>query len=404
MTAIDASMPTAEIADVPKRGGGAVLFTGFEPSGDDHASIVIAELKRRHPDLPIYAWGGPKMERAGAVIVERTGESAVMGIPGVGKIIEHVKINRRVRRWMDRNPVAVHIPVDSPDANFPICRMAKERGAKVVHMVAPQLWAWREGRIKKLRRLTDMVLCVLPFEEEWFRSRSVPAKFIGHPQFNQPLDFEALDRRAAELPQGTPRIAFMPGSRPGEIRRSFPPMLDAYRRLKLDFPNLSVVMALTKPEVEQRLRKAAAGMGGWPEGMHTVVGDTDLVVRWCEMAVVASGTVTLQVAKQIKPMVTFYRFGRHMKLPHVLFGHLIFKTKFFTLPNLIAGRQVVPELVPYFGDGHALAVACYRIMRQPGYAEDQRAGLREIVAKLEGRLAGPSAADEIEKIIGLVPK
>lgn len=178
-------------------------------------------------------------------------------------------------------------------------------------------------------------------------------------------------------------------------------MLDALRRLKLDFPNLSVVMALTKPEVEQRLRKTAAGLGGWPDELHTVVGDTDLVVRWCEMAVVASGTVTLQVAKQIKPMVTFYRFGKHLRVPAALFGHMLFKTKFFTLPNLIAGRQVVPELVPYFGDGHALAVACYRIMRQPGYAEDQRAGLREIVAKLEGRLAGPAAAEEIEKILGL---
>ena len=93
-----------------------MLFTSFEPSGDDHASIVIAELKRRHPDLPIYAWGGPKMEKAGATIVERTGHDAVMGLPGIGKIIEHIRINRRIEEWLDRNRVAAHIPVDSPDA------------------------------------------------------------------------------------------------------------------------------------------------------------------------------------------------------------------------------------------------------------------------------------------------
>jgi lipid-A-disaccharide synthase len=380
---------------------GAILFTGFEPSGDDHASIIIAELKRRHPDLPIYAWGGPKMEKAGAIIVERTGESAVMGIPGVGKIVEHLRINKRIGAWMDKNKLAMHIPVDSPDANFPICAMARERGAKVVHMVAPQLWAWREGRIRKLRRLTNMVLCILPFEEAWFTSRNVPAKFIGHPLFNEPLDVETLDAKAAELPQGSPRIAFMPGSRPSEIARSFPPMLDAYRRLKLDFPQLSVVMALTKPAVEQRLRAMAKELGGWPEGLTCVIGDTDLVVRWCEMAVVASGTVTLQVAKQLKPMVTFYRFGKSLRVPYALFGGMLFKTRYFTLPNLIAGRKVVPELVPYFGDGHALVVACYRIMRQPGYADDQRAGLKEIVDQLSTKRAGASAADEIERLLGL---
>jgi len=116
-----------------------ILFTAFEPSGDDHASIVIAELRRRWPALPIYAWGGRKMEAAGATIIERTGEAAVMGIPGVGKILEHVRMNRRIEEWLDTQRLALHIPVDSPDANFPICRLAKERGMRVVHLVAPQL-------------------------------------------------------------------------------------------------------------------------------------------------------------------------------------------------------------------------------------------------------------------------
>lgn len=380
-----------------------LLFTAFEPSGDDHASIVIAELRRRHPALPIYAWGGPKMAAAGATIVERTGEAAVMGVPGVGKIVEHIAINRRIEEWLDRHKVGVHIPVDSPDANFPICRLTRENGARVVHLVAPQLWAWREGRIKKLRKLTDLVLCLLPFEESWFLSRGVPAKFIGHPLFDVPLDTADLDRRGAAIGEGQPKLALMPGSRPSEVKRSAFPLLDAYRRLKVDFPGLRGCFAVTRPATEDYLRARARDLGGWPADLGVVVGDTDTVIRWCDMALVASGTVTLQVARQRRPMVTFYRFGKTWRLPYLAFGRLVFATRLFTLPNLIAGKRIVPELVPHFGDGQPLAVGVYRLMRQPGFADDQRAALDAVCRKFEGHHAGVEAADAIEQIAGLAP-
>jgi len=378
-----------------------VLFTSFEPSGDDHASTVIAELKRRHPALPIFAWGGPKMEKAGATIIERTGESAVMGMPGIGKIIEHVRLNRRIEEWLDHNRIALHIPVDSPDANFAICGMAKRRGAKVVHLVAPQVWAWREGRIHKLRAMTDLVLCILPFEEPYFVARGVPAKFVGHPLFDIPLDFAALDAKGQRLGTGRPKLALMPGSRPAEIRRSVPPLLDAYRQLKLDFPELTAVMPLTRQAVHDEVMVMARNLGGWPAGVSTVIGDTDAAIRWCDYAIVASGTVTLQVARQRKPMVTFYRFGRSMQLPYWAFGRLMFTTKLFTLPNLIAGKRVVQELVPHFGGGEPLAAGVLKLMRQPGFADDQRAALDEVCKRFEDRSANSNAADEICRMLGI---
>ena len=378
-----------------------VLFTAFEPSGDDHASTVIAELKRRHPNLPIFAWGGPKMERAGATIIERTGETAVMGLPGVGKILEHVRINRRVEEWLDHHRVAMHIPVDSPDANFKICAMAKKRGAKVVHLVAPQVWAWREGRIHTLRKLTDLILCLLPFEEPYFMTRGVPAKFIGHPLFDIPLDEAAMDLRGVMLGGGKPKLALMPGSRPAEIRRSVPPLLDAYRELKRDFPDLRGVMPLTRPAVHDEVKMIAANSGGWPDGLSAIVGDTDTAIRWCDYAIVASGTVTLQVARQRKPMVTFYRFGRSMQLPFWILGRLMFTTKLFTLPNLIAGKRIVQELVPHFGGGEPLAAGVLKLMRQPGYADDQRAALDEVCKRFEDRRASMTAADEICRMLGI---
>lgn len=384
------------------------MFTAFEPSGDDHASTVIAELRARRPDMPIYAWGGPKMERAGAVIVERTGDDAVMGMPGLAKIREHRRINRRIAAWLDANPVAVHVPVDSPAANFPICAIAKARGARVVHLVAPQVWAWASWRIRKLRRLTDLVLCLLPFEEAWFLTRGVQAKFIGHPLFDEPLDTDELDRRIAAWPSigasaappggpAQPRFALMPGSRPGELRGSFPVLLDAFRRLRQVYPHATAVVAATKPEVAEELRRRAKSLGGWPEGMEMISGDTDAVIRWCDVALVTSGTVTLQVARQRKPMVTFYRFSRLM---YHLLGRWLVSTPYFTLPNLIAGKRIVPELIPYFDkDGEEVAMAAVRLLRAPGAMDEQRAQLAEVCRKLEGRRAARAAAEAIEGVM-----
>lgn len=378
--------------------GKGVLFTAFEPSGDDHASAVIAELKRRSPNLPIYAWGGPKMEKAGAVIIERTGENAVMGVPGVGKIIEHVGIHRRIARWLDEQKAALHVPVDSPAANFPVCRLTKARGLKVVHLVAPQVWAWASWRINKLRRRTDLVLCLLPFEEEWFLSRGVQARFVGHPLFDEPVNVAALDTRIGGMGSGSPKLALMPGSRPKELVSCFPVLLDAFTRLKADFPNVCGCVAATKPEAVRRLREIAAVHGGWPTGLEMVHGETDAVVRWCDFALVASGTVTLQIARQTKPMIALYVPGWLM---YQTLGRWLVSTELFTLPNLIAGRRIMPEFIPHFGDGEKLAVEVIKLLRRPGYADEQRQALASVCRRFAGKHAARNAADEIERMLGL---
>ncbi len=377
-----------------------MLFTSFEPSGDDHASSVIAELRRRHPGLAMYAWGGPRMAAAGAEVVERTGENAVMGVPGLGKIVEHVGIHKRVAAWMDKGLASVHVPVDSPAANFPICRVARARGMRVIHLVAPQVWAWASWRIRKLRKRTDLVLCLLPFEEEWFQARAVRAKFVGHPLFDHPLDETEVRARAEKLPgrEGVPKIALMPGSRPKEMVRCFPVLLDAFNRLKKDFPGATGIVAATKPDAARRLEVLAAAHGGWPQGLSMIWGDTDAVVAWCDFALVVSGTVTLQIARQFKPMVAMYSPGWLM---YQLLMRWLVSTDLYTLPNLIAGRRVVPEFIPHFGDGEALAVEIIKLMRRPGYAEEQRENLVAISKRFSGKHCASAAADEIERMLGL---
>lgn len=391
--------PTANPALAPEPTGPAVLFTAFEPSGDEHASAVIAELRRRRPALTIYAWGGPKMEAAGATIIERTGDDAVVGVPGLAKIREHERINQRIAAFLRSHPdVRLHVPVDSPAANFPICRLAKNAGCRVVHLVAPQIWAWGRWRIHKLRRLTDLVLCLLPFEERFFLKRGVPARFIGHMLFDREPDAASLDTAAASFPSGSPRLAMMPGSRPAEHKRNWPLLLDIYRGLKARYPGAAAVVAATSPAVADELKRLAQEHGGWPEGVQCAVRQTDAVIRWCDVALVKSGTVTLQVTRQLKPMVIFYKQRSWL---FYAAARAVLSTKLFALPNVIAMRRIVPEFVPHFGGAGPIIESAAALIDDPGLRERQREELASIVAHFRGRHAGGLAADAIEAALGL---
>ncbi|MGP1272124.1 MAG: lipid-A-disaccharide synthase [Phycisphaerales bacterium] len=396
-----AAVPSSS-ASAARRGNepaGAILFTAFEPSGDDHASAVIRVLRRRHPDLRMYAWGGPRMEAAGATVIERTGDNAVMGLPGWSKIREHQQINRRIDAWLGEHPeVRLHVPVDSPAANFPICKIAKRHRKRVVHLVAPQVWAWGPWRVNKLRRLTDLVLCLLPFEQTWFEQKRVPARFIGHPLFDETHDERALAARAAELGQGAPRVALLPGSRPAELSKNFPLLLESFRRLRTDFHGAVGVVAATNERVAEGLRADAQRLGGWPAGLEIVAGETDAVIRWCQIALTVSGTVTLQIARVGRPMVIVYKSSR---LFYNLLGRWLVSAPFFTLPNLIAGREIVPELVPHFGDAEPIVEQASRLIEDESLAARQVEELRRISAKFDHLRASEAAADAIEPLIGL---
>ncbi len=376
----------------------AILFTGFEPSGDDHASAVIAELRRRHPDLPMYAWGGPKMEAAGAKIVEYTGRDAVMGLPGLAKIREHKRINARIEKWLESNAVSVHVPVDSPAANFPICRLTRASGARVVHLVAPQVWAWASWRVRKLRRLSNFVCCVLPFEEDWFRSRGVRSQFVGHPLFDEPLDLSALDASVRDWPTGGPRLVLLPGSRPAEIRKNFPLLIASYRRIAREHPEMVGVVAATREDLEPTIRELAGG--AWPDSLRFVAGQTDEAIRWADLALVVSGTVTLQVARQHTPMVVFYKLSW---FSYNLFGRWLIRTPHLSLPNLIAGQRIVPELIPHFGGADAIVDEAVGLLERPELVERQVSAMKRAVALFDGHHAARGAADVIERVAGLVP-
>ncbi len=374
----------------------AILFTAFEPSGDDLGAAAIRALKERRPDLQIFAWGGAGMAAAGATVVERTGDDAVVGLPGPGKILEHIRLNKRIAAWIEEHRPILHVPVDSPAANFPICKESKKRGIPVAHLAAPQLWAWAPWRIRKLRRLTNHVMCLLPFEPEWFQSRGVPATFIGHPLFDREIEDIAELKERDEA--GPLRLGVMPGSRPKELSRHLPLMLEVLRSLRATWPELEIRFAVQEEAAAGRVRELAQESGGLPENAEIVAGEYSVarVASWADVCLTKSGTVTLHITRQRCPMVVVYRT---LTIAYVLIGRWLLTTNDRAMPNLIAGRRIVDEFVPHVGGAAPIEAAVRSLLMDSGKRERVRADLETVASKFEGHHAADAAADVILNLI-----
>jgi len=387
--------PVAAPADA--RRGRVVLFTAFEPSGDAHAAPVIAALKERDPDLLIYAWGGPKMADAGAQVVEMTAGDGAMGLVGLAKILKVRRHILAIRDWSQQQRVVVHVPVDSPAANFPICKFLKPRGVRVAHLVAPQMWAWGGWRVNKLRRLTDVVMCLLPFEEQWYRSRHVPAKFIGHPVINRELDTADLAKREKHLTQGSPRILLLPGSRSGEVKANLRLMVATFVELADRNRGCAGLIVAANAELAKLCRKLIPDM---PTGLHIVINDDsmlDAAIHWCDLVLAVSGTVSLDIARQQRAMIGIYRVG----LISWLGAKIVLKTPFRLLPNVIAGRRIVPEFVPcapWMGP-RVLVDEATRFLKDSRNVAIAAEELRRVVLRFHGHNPDVEAADIVMRLI-----
>ena len=369
-----------------------VLFTAQEPSGDAHAAPVIARLRAAYPDVEPVAFGGPRMEEAGARMLGRTADDGVMGLAGASKLFEVRALHNRIVDWARQNPVAVHVPVDSPSANFPLCARLKPMGVRIVNLVAPQLWAWAPWRIGKVRRLSDVLLCLLPFEEQWFRSRGVTAKFVGHPVLSEPLDAEALAERASHLPGGAPRILLLPGSRSSEVRKNLQLLVDTFTLIRGSIPSASGLIVASSEANERRILDGLHGT--LPFGIHLVTGEIDLGVHWCDLAVAVSGTVSLDCARQAKPVIGVYRLSGL----EVLGAKLILRAPHRLLPNIIAGRRIVPEFVPYAGNAEPIAAAALELLTNGVRMQRTREDLKGVAASFAGRDPARICAEVVAQV------
>jgi len=381
--------PTPKPATEHGASGGAVLFTAFEPSGDALAAPVIEALAECRSDLELFAWGGARMEAAGATMVGRTADDGAMGLGAIAHARSVSKTIKSIGRWIKGRGLVLHVPVDSPAANFPVCRYSRRAGARIVHLAAPQLWAWGEGRIKKLRRLTDHVLCLLPFEPEWFGDRGVKGTFVGHPVVNRELDPAALKAAAAALAPGGPRILLLPGSRSQEIKRNLPLMLRVWDGVRQTHAKAVAIIVAANPEIAARIRQHDL-----PSNTRVMSDRLDEAIAWCDIAVACSGTVTLNLLRQCCPMVGVWKAS----MLSCLGAKVMLRTEHRLLPNIIAGERIVPERVPWCGGPEPLIKDILYLLDDSSRLESQRAALRTTLARFQGPRFAPACMEAIASL------
>jgi lipid-A-disaccharide synthase len=366
--------------------GRRVFITVAEVSGDRHAAQLVTALRQLDPTLIIEGLGGPEMAEAGATIHHETVSNAAMGWRGALRVFEIRKLLKWTERHFEQHRPDVQIGVDSPSMNFHFAKLAKRMGIPVMQYVAPQLWAWREGRMKKVRRWIDRLACVLPFEEQYFRDHGVNATFVGHPLFDELPQRGHHTNGELKFPDRPPVIGLLPGSRRSEAARNFSGLLEAAQLIRREFPEAKFLVpttAATHPIVDEQVKLRSAGL----RNLHFEQDAFDEMVPHCDLCLTVSGTATLHVAGFGVPMIVVYRSSR---ASWDLLGRWLINTRTFALVNVLAAgpnaapeRHIVPEFVPWFGDARPVAKLAIEFLRDPSKLSAQRAKLDELVASLD---------------------
>jgi len=326
-----------------------IFFSVGEPSGDQHAAHLAVELRRRRPDVELVGFGGPLMREAGFRLSYQLTDLAVMGILKVLPLLWRFYrlVRQAAAEFRSQRPDAV-VLVDFPGFNWWIARRAKKLGIPVYYYCPPQLWAWAPWRIRKMRRFVDHVFCGLPFEAEWYSERGVSAECVGHPFFDEiadkPLDASFLSAHRSHPGDPVRTVAILPGSRNGEVHANWPIQVRVMQELRRWIPDVRFLVASYKPTQREWCETYLADANlDLPVEFH--VGRTSEIIEVADVALMVSGSVSLELLARRTPAVVLY----HVDWVFYLAARLLVTCKFMSLPNLVAGRAVMPEF-PLVGD------------------------------------------------------
>jgi lipid-A-disaccharide synthase len=335
----------------------------------------VEELRRLHPEAEFLGCTGPRLRAAG---VRTVVDAASLAVVGLIEVVHHIpRIYGEYRKLLaaaesERPDLA--ILTDSPDFHLRVARKLHRQGIPVVYLVAPQVWAWRKGRLPEMRRTLKHLLCIFPFEEDFFRRAGVTATYIGHPLAG--LVRPALTRdeffKKHRLAGGRPLVVMLPGSRRGEAARHLPALADAADRLNRE----QAVNMLLPASVTTGVGFFRERLGESP--IRVIEGESWDAMAHADLALAASGTVTVEAALLGTPMVTFYKVAPLSWIA----GKFLVNIPFYSMVNLIAGRAVVPELMQGQMSGESLAREANRLLKDSAAREEMKAGLAAVSEKL----------------------
>lgn len=352
-----------------------------EVSGDQLGAGLIRALKARNPGVRVEGVAGPAMREAGCDVWEDADTLAVMGLVEPVKVLPRLLRLRRslVKRWAE-DPPDIFVGIDAPDFNLGLEKALRSRGITTVHFVSPTVWAWRQGRVRKVAKAVDLVLCIFPFEKDFYKAHDVAAEFIGHPladSVDTDIDSAAMRR---QLGLTAPRvIAVMPGSRRNEIARLGPVFAKACGLLIDRYPDLQFVAPMVSPTLREafKVQIDAAGMG---DHIKLIDGNAVAAIVAADVVLLASGTASLQTALYGRSMVAAYKLSPLTYLMHRLFK--LVKVKYFAMPNLLTDEPMVPEFLQDDATPEALSAAVAELLNDP----DRRAVIESRFVALRAEL------------------
>jgi lipid-A-disaccharide synthase len=347
-----------------------VAIVAGEHSGDQLGAALIAALRARQPSVHCFGVAGPRMIAAGCEALASSDELAVMGL---AEVLTHLprllRLRRRLVRRLRAERPDVFVGIDSPEFNLGLGRALKSAGVRTVQYVSPQVWAWRQGRVRTIGRSCDLVLCLLPFETEFYAQHQVPAVFVGHPLADQiPLSADRpAARRLLGLEGAAGVVALLPGSRQGEVARLAAPFVAAAAHLAARRPDLRFIAPMASPRVRETFAREVAQTLGSP-AIQLLDGQAQAALAAADGVIVASGTATLETLLTGRPMVVAYRVSAVTAFLVRTLG--LVKVRYFSQPNLLAGRPLVPELFQERVTGAALADALLHEMEDPAHVRE----------------------------------
>lgn len=371
-----------------------ILIVAGETSGDIHGARLVEHLTAESPGLFLYGIGGDAMARAGVRLAFHASALAVVGFV---EVVGRLRTIRRAFRWIVQSlekerPDAV-VLIDFPDFNLRVARQAARRGIPVVYYISPQVWAWRRNRVGHIAKYVDRMIVIFPFEEALYRDHDVPVTYVGHPLMDrfESRGFEdERDRAYGELGLSPlyPILGLFPGSRAGEVRALLPAMLQCARWLRERFPRMQFLLGhgpgLGDDIYRQVLREAEVPLAFAREGIGPAM-------AVCDLAVVASGTATLELALLEIPMIVVYRVSR---ITYAL-GRLLVRVPSISMVNLVCQKAVVPELVQGELTAKNLVEACMPFLTHATYY----AQVRKELSKVRGLLGEPGASARAARVV-----
>ena len=366
-----------------------------EHSGDQLGAALIAALRERVPNLSCFGVAGPRMIAAGCEAWWGADQLAVMGLTEVLRHLPRLLSLRAalIRRLRAARP-DIFIGIDAPEFNLRLARSLKGAGVRTVQYVSPQVWAWRQGRVRSIGAACDLVLCLLPFEAKFYAQHGVPAVFVGHPLADQiPLavDRDAA-RRALDIRADAPLVALLPGSRLTEVTHLAAPFAAAAAHIAARRPEYRFIAPMASAPVREVFEKKVAQLPAAP-AIRVLDGQAQRALAASDAAIVASGTATLETLLSARPMVVAYRVSAVTAFLLRTMG--LVKVRYFSQPNLLVGRRLVPEFFQEQVSGAALGEALLQELEDRGHVRE----LLEEFATVHRTLRRGGAARAAEAIL-----